>query len=34
MRLKLQDLQSDKNQEKKLQAAKLPEGWEDIKGVL
>ena len=34
MRLRLPDLQGDDNQAKKLWAAELPEGWEDIEGVL
>ena len=34
MRLKLPNLQSDDNQARKLRAADLPEGWEDIKRVL
>ena len=33
MRLRLSDLQGDNNQAKKLRAAELLEGWEDIKGV-
>ena len=34
MRLKLPDLQSNNNQAKKLWAAKLPKGWENIEEVL
>ena len=34
MRLRLPDLQGNDNQARKLRAAKLPEEWEDIKGVL
>ena len=34
MRLRLPDLQSDNDQAKKLRVADLPEGWEDIEGVL
>ena len=34
MRLRLLDLQGDNNQARKLQAADLPQGWEDIEGVL
>ena len=34
MRLRLPDLQGDDKQARKLRAAELPEGWEDIKGVL
>ena len=34
MRLRLPDLQGDDDQAKKLRAAELPEGWEDIEGVL
>ena len=34
MRLRLPDLQGDDNQVRKLQAAELPEGWEDIERVL
>ena len=34
MRLRLPDLQSDNNQARKLRTADLPEGYEDIEGVL
>ena len=34
MKLRLPDLQSNNNQARKLRAADLLEGWEDIKGVL
>ena len=34
MRLRLPDLQGDDDQARKLRAAELPEGWEDIEGVL
>ena len=34
MRLRLPDLQGEDDQAKKLRAAELPEGWEDIEGVL
>ena len=34
MRLRLPDLQGNNDQARKLQAANLPEGWEDIEGVL
>ena len=34
MKLRLSDLQSDNDQAKKLRATDLPEGWEDIEGVL
>ena len=34
MRLRLLDLQDNNDQARKLQAADLPEEWEDIKGVL
>ena len=34
MRLRLPDLQGNDNQASKLRAADLPEGWENIEGVL